>query len=127
MCNLAGKVFIYAQKGKGSNNVELKITKGQNHGEPCIRLSISADGMKKLGVGVERIVLAVHPDFRNRLYIYDARSTDCEGFKLSKNGSRYSFPVSVKKCNFDLLKITGEYSFERDKYNDIYIALNTTI
>lgn len=129
MCNLAGKVFIDPKKGrsdKDGNNVV--ITNATCHNEPGIRISMSDAAVKMIGQGVDRIVCAAHPDYRNRLYFYDAKLIDgCVGYKLTKSGTRRSFRISTNNLNFDLLKTIGNYSFERDKYNDIFITLNTSI
>ena len=134
MCDTSKMVFFEALRG-GTKKDDVVITDAKAHGAPAIRISISNDAICKMGNDVERILVGLHPDFRNRLYFYDNKKfPEREGYKLidstkSSKGTRKYIRVDSRSQmeKYDLIKAVGSYRLERDNTNDLFIALNTTI
>lgn len=134
MCDTSRMVFFEALRG-GSKKDDVVITKAKTNGAPAVRISLSNEAIDKIGKNTERILVGLHPDFRNRLYFFDnKRFPEREGYKLvdsskSSNGTRKYIRVDSRSQmeKYNLMNTIGSYRLERDKDNELFIALKTTI
>ena len=129
MCKLNDFIFIDANKIKDiKGNKDVVITEATIHSKKGIRVSFSQDAVRRLGQGVERVTFAIHPQYRNRLYVFDVKKTpEHNGYKLSKSGTRRCVRIDARNYDFDLIKTIGLYQLERDADNLLFISLNSKI
>lgn len=136
MCNRNSMLFFNPLKGTKANN-DVKITVANKRGTRpnAIRISISADALNQIGQNIIKLVVGIHPDYRNRIYFFDAKEIpQSEGYKLLKAGKatdkstrKYVRIDSRSLPEFDIMKTIGEYRLSRDENNDCFIALKERI
>lgn len=136
MCNRNSMFFFNPLKGTKSSS-DIKITAASKNGKDpdAIRISLSIYALKQIGSNIERLAVGIHPDYRNRIYLFDAREIpNSEGYKLIESGKKgdgstrkYIRIDSRSLPDFKVMKTIGEYHLCRDENNDCYIALKERI